>query len=184
MGLAARDGAIRLGRARHRMGAVSSRRSPGSQETCRRRVPALPQNPQHGRVRLRPRMGRRGGARRACATSPRFSSACRSRRTRGVDFSPRRAPIAPALINLLGLALTSICEDNKLSSRARKLLRALTRRPRSRRSDSWNGSAISTIGTTPASRPSTITSTASSTSGAPRSATSAPRWTNKACTSA
>ncbi len=49
---------------RHRMGPVSSRGSRGAPQANRRRGPALPQDPQHGRVRLRPWMGRRGRARR------------------------------------------------------------------------------------------------------------------------
>ena len=109
----------------------------------------------------------------------------------GVPFTPhtgRRFLTAPGadragLINLLGLALTSICEDNKLSSVHVNFCEpdeAAALAP----IGFMERLGYSTIGITRASRPSTTILTASSTSGAPRSATNAPRWKSKASTSA
>src|SRR6266481_39255 len=77
LGMAPCDGGVEERDARQWMGAVPH----GHQEWERggaqsyRGVPALPEEPQHGRVRLRPWMGRRGGA---CGDQLLSEATCRS----------------------------------------------------------------------------------------------------------
>ena len=120
-------------------GAAAARRARGGPP--RRRLPALPEGAQRGRVRLRPRLGRRRRSAPASPTTRSCWSACRSRRSparaswsppgarsRALDRAARRARCATSAARTSSPACTSTSAATTRSRRCAAPASAAPRR--------------------------------------------------------